>query len=254
MKFFFKLLGRLFLLLLVIGAVLLLSWDWIVKKVAEHRITAVTGMEAHFDKFYIGVTHPVIQIENFKLYNPAEFGGGPLVNVAEIAVEYDPALAKERKLHLQLLRFHLAELHVIVDKEGRSNLDGVRRTAEAIRRGQGVTRTNAPMEFAGIDMLNLTLGKGTWTDLRQSGTPREFDLGIRNEVVQDIKDARELVVKLTPILLRAGLSFFGVGAPTPQGGTNRPPAAPQTQRSNGPRAMNSGDCRIVGSPQCGSAP
>jgi hypothetical protein len=81
------------------------------------------------------------------------------------------------------------------------------------------------MEFVGLDMLNLTLGKGTWTDLRNSGTPREFDLRIRNEVVQDMKDSKELVAKLTPIMLRAGLAFFGVGQPAPEpASTNRPPA------------------------------
>ena len=80
------------------------------------------------------------------------------------------------------------------------------------------------MEFAGLDMLNLSLGKGTWTDLRSSGTPREFDLGIHNEIVQDVKDEKELVAKLTPILLRAGLAFFGVGQPLPEpAATNRPP-------------------------------
>lgn len=234
MKFLLKWAFRLFVILFVILVVLALSFDRIVTSLAESRMSKQTGLEVRLDKLELRPWSGRARLERLVIHNPAEFGGGPLVNVAEIAVEYDPALAKERKLHLQLLRFHLAELHVIVDKEGRSNLDGVRRTAEAIRRGQGVTRTNAPMEFAGIDMLNLTLGKGTWTDLRQSGTPREFDIGIRNEVVQDIKDARELVVKLTPILLRAGLSFFGVGAPAPQGGTNRPPAAPRLNEATVP--------------------
>ena len=95
---------------------------------------------------------------------------------------------------------------------------------EEIRRGQRIAKTNAPMEFVGLDMLNLTLGKGTWTDLRNSGTPRVFELGIRNEVVQDMKDSKELVAKLTPIMLRAGLAFFGVGQAAPEPvPTNRSP-------------------------------
>ena len=234
MKFLLKWAFRLFVVLLVTLAVLALCFDRIVTSLAESRLSKQTGLEVRLDNLELRPWSGRARLERLLIHNPAEFGGGPLVNVAEIAVEYDPALAKERKLRLHLLRFHLAELHVIVDKEGRSNLDGVRRTAEAIRRGQGVARTNAPMEFAGIDMLNLTLGKGTWTDLRQSGTPREFDLGIRNEVVQDIKDARELIAKLTPVLLRAGLSFFGVGAPAPAGGTNHPPAAPRPHEATLP--------------------
>lgn len=224
MKFLLKWAFRLFLLLLVLLAVLALSFDAIVTGIAEGKLRKQTGLEVHLDKLELRPWSGRARAERLVIYNPAEFGGGPLVNVAELHVEYDPALAKERKLHLTVLRFNLAELHIIVDKAGQSNLDGVRKAVEEIRRGQRVTKTNTPMEFAGLDMLNLTLGKGTWTDLRVSGTPREFDLGIRNEVVQDMKDSKELVAKLTPIVLRAGLTFFGVGQPAPtQPATNAPP-------------------------------
>lgn len=236
MKFLLKWAFRLFLLLLVVLAVLALSFDGIVTSLAESRLSKQTGLEVRLDKLVFRPWSGRARLERLVIHNPAEFGGGPLVNIAELAVEYDSALAKERKLHLNLLRFHLAELHVIVNKDGQSNLDGVRRTVEAVRSGQRSAKTNVPMEFAGLDMLNLTLGKGTWTDLRQSGTPREFDLGIRNEVVQDVKDARELVTKLTPILVRAGLSFFGVGAPAPEGGsTNRSLAAPKLNEAAAPK-------------------
>ena len=107
---------------------------------------------------------------------------------------------------------------------------------ERVRRGERIVRTNAPMDFAGLDMLNLTLGKGTWTDLRHSGTPREFNLGIRNEVVQDVKDSKELVAKLTPIFVRAGLAFFGVGQPVPSvAPTNQPPSVPKLNEAAVPK-------------------
>lgn len=222
MKFLLKWAFRLFLLLLVLLAVLALSFDTIITGIAEGRLRRQTGLEVHLGKLELRPWSGRARAEQLVIYNPADFGGGPLVNVAELHVEYDATLAKERKLHLSVLRFNLAELNIVVNKEGQSNLDGVRKAVEEIRRGQRVTRTNTPMEFAGLDMLNLTLGKGTWTDLRVSGTPREFDLGIRNEVVQDMKDSKELVAKLTPLLVRAGLAFFGVGQPAPV--TNAPSA------------------------------
>lgn len=225
MKFLLKWAFRLCLLLLVLLAVLALSFDTIVTSVAEGKLRKQTGLEVHLGRLELRPWSGRARAEQLVIYNPADFGGGPLVNIAELHVEYDPALAKERKLHLNVLRFNLAELNIVVNKEGQSNLDGVRQAVEEIRRGQRVARTNAPMEFVGLERLNLTLGKGTWTDLRNSGTPREFDLGIRNEVVQDMKDAKELVAKLTPILVRAGLAFFGVGQPAPAPATtNGPPA------------------------------
>lgn len=225
MKFLLKWAFRLLLLLLLLAAILALSFDTIVTSIAENKLRKQTGLEVHLEKLELRPWSGRAHVEKLVIYNPVEFGSGPLVNIAELLVEYDPALARERKLHLSVLRFNLAELHIVVNKEGQSNLDGVRKTVEEIRRGQRVAKTNAPLEFAGLDLLNLTLGKGTWTDLRNSGTPREFDLGIRNEVVQDMKDSKELVAKLTPILVRAGLAFFGVGQPLPEpAATNRPPA------------------------------
>ena len=215
MKFLLKWAFRLFLVLLVLLAILALTADSIVTSIAESKLRKQTGLEVRLEKLELRPWSGHARVEKLVIYNPAEFGGGPLVNIAELHIEYDPALARERKLHLNVLRFNLAELNIVVDKQGQSNLDGVRRTVAKIRRGERIAKTNAPMEFAGLDMMNLTIGKGTWTDLRVSGTPREFDLGIRNEVVQDVKDSKELVAKLTPILVRAGLAFFGVGQPLP---------------------------------------
>lgn len=225
MKFLFKWTLRLLLLLVVLLVILALSADTIVTSIAERKLRQQTGLEVRLGKLELRPWSGRARVEQLVFYNPAEFGGGPLVNIAELHVEYDPVLARERKLHLHVLRFNLTDLHIVVDKDGRSNLDGVRRTVEKIRSGDRIAKTNAPMEFAGLDMLNLSLGKGTWTDLRNSGTPREFNLGIRNEVVQDIKDTKELIAKLTPIFMRAGLAFFGVGQPAPESATtNRPPA------------------------------
>lgn len=225
MKFLFKWAFRLFVLLLLLLALLALSFDTIVTSLAESRLRKQTGLEVRLEKLELRPWSGHARVEQLVLYNPAEFGGGPMLNLAELHVEYDPALAKERKLHLKALRFNLAELHIVVGKTGESNLDGVRKLVEEIRRGNRASRTNAPVEFVGLDMLNLTLGKGTWTDLRQSSTPREFDLRIRNEVLQDMKDSKDVVAKLTPIMVRAGLAFFGVGQPAPSpASTNRPPA------------------------------
>lgn len=232
MKFLLKWAFRLFLLLLVLLAILALSFDAIVTSIAEGKLRKQTGLEVRLEKLELRPWSGRARVEKLVIFNPAEFGGGPLVNIAELLVEYDPALARERKLHLNVLRFNLAELHVVLNKEGLSNLDGVRAAVEEIRRGKRVAKTNAPMEFVGLDMLNLTLGKGTWTDLRNSGTPREFDLGIRNEVVQDMKDSKELVAKLTPVLVRAGLAFFGVGQPVPAPTTtNSPPTVKPNEAS-----------------------
>ncbi len=232
MKFLLKWLFRLVLLLLVLLAILALSFDSIVTSVAESKLRKQTGLEVQLGRLEIRPWSGRARVEQLVIYNPVEFGGGPLINLAELQVEYDPELARERKLHLKVLRFNLAELNIIISKEGQSNVDGVRRTVAKVRRGERIVKTNAPMEFVGLDMLNVTLGKGTVTDLRFSGTPHEFDLKIRNEVIQDVKDTEDLLTKLSPLLKRAGLAFLGLGQPSPEpASTNRPPALKTNEAS-----------------------
>lgn len=223
MKFLLKWGFRFLLLLLVLLAILALSFDAIVTSIAESRLRKHTGLEVRLDKLELRPWNGRARMEKLVIYNPAEFGGSPLVDIAELHVEYDAALVKERKLHLSVLRFHLAELNLVVSKEGQSNLDGVRRTVEKARRGERIVRTNTPIEFVGLDMLNLTLGRGSVIDLRFASTPTPFNLGIRNEVVQDIKSMRDLIDKLQPTIKRAGLNFlFGNGQSAPAA-TNAPP-------------------------------
>jgi uncharacterized protein involved in outer membrane biogenesis len=145
MKFLLKWAFRLFLLLLVLLAILALSFDSIITSIAASKLREQTGLEVRLEKLELRPWSGRAHIEKLVLYNPAEFGSGPLLNLAELHIEYDPALAKERKLHLKALRFNLAELHIVVDKNGQSNLDGVRKVVEEIRRGNRASRTNAPM-------------------------------------------------------------------------------------------------------------
>ena len=146
MKFLLKWAFRLFLMLLVLLAILALTADSIVTSIAESKLRKQTGLEVRLEKLELRPWSGHARVEKLVIYNPAEFGGGPLVNIAELHIEYDPALARERKLHLNVLRFNLAELNIVVDKQGQSNLDGVRRTVAKIRRGERIAKTNAPME------------------------------------------------------------------------------------------------------------
>ena len=91
MKWFFKWLFRLFLLAVVSIVILLLSLNSILRVYVEHRIRAQTGMDAEIGKFSVGLTEPTVTIQNFKLYNPPDFGGTPFLDIREIHVEYDRA-------------------------------------------------------------------------------------------------------------------------------------------------------------------
>jgi len=113
MKWIFKWLLRLFLLAVVLIVVALLSLNSMLRVWMEHRIRAQTGMDAEIGKISVGIIEPTMTIQNFKLYNPPDFGGAPFLDIREVHAEYDRAALVRHEIHLTLLRFNLGELAIV---------------------------------------------------------------------------------------------------------------------------------------------
>jgi uncharacterized protein involved in outer membrane biogenesis len=198
MKTLFRWAFRCFILLVILVVACLLLLDTIAREVAETRIKSETGLDVKIGKVRIGIFIPSITVENLVLYNRAEFGGSPLLDLPELHVEYDRQALLARKLHCQLVRLNLAQLNVVEDKHGRTNLDALRRQAQS-----------SGFEFAGIDTLNLTLGKATFMRMKQPGQVEELKLDIHNQVLTNIKSAQDLSGVLMVALLRNGVNLLG---------------------------------------------
>ncbi len=69
--------------------VALLSVDSLARTAMESSIRAQTGMEAQVGKVNVGFIRPTLRVENFTLYNSAEFSGSPMLTLPEIFLEYD---------------------------------------------------------------------------------------------------------------------------------------------------------------------
>jgi uncharacterized protein involved in outer membrane biogenesis len=126
MKWLFKWIFRLTILLVALVVALVLSKDAILKALVERQIRAQTGMDVKIGSFSVGILSPVVDIAKFKLYNPPEFGGTPFLDVPELHVEYDPVALAGGKIHIKLLRLTLAELNVVKNGTGHTNLATVR--------------------------------------------------------------------------------------------------------------------------------
>ena len=113
MKWLFKWIFRLFLLAVVLIVILLLSLNSILRLYLQHQIRTQTGMDAEIVKFSLGIIEPMITIQNFRLYNPPDFGGTPFLDIPEIHVEYDRAAFAKHQIHLTLMRFNLGELDIV---------------------------------------------------------------------------------------------------------------------------------------------
>ena len=202
MKWLFKWLFRLVLLLVVLLAVLVLSKDAIVKAAVERQVRAQTGMDVKIGRFRVGIFSPVVAIEDLRLYNTPEFGGTAFVNIPELHVKYDRVSLVRRKLHITLLRLDLAELNIVKNEAGKTNLVSM---MDQARRQRPPSRNRPPdIEFAGIDVLNLSLGRLRLLDLKDRQKSGELYIGLRDQVFRNLKSESDVLGVLFVIWLRSG--------------------------------------------------
>ena len=210
MKFIFKWLLRLFLLAVVLVVVFFLSLNSILRVVIEHNIRAQTGMDAEIGRFKLGLLEPTIEIQNLKIYNPPSFGGTPFLNIPEIHAEYDRAALAKSELHVTLLRFNLGELDIVENSAGQTNIFSIAALPSVKKSGgKGKSFTaQTGVEFTGIDVLNVSIGKAQFIDLKDPHNNRSQEIGIENCVMKNVRTSADLGGLILLIALRGG-DFFG---------------------------------------------
>lgn len=212
-RWLFKWIFRLVALVVLLAVLLLVFKDTIIRVVTEHRIRAETGMEAKIRRVSVGLFSPVISIDDLRVYNTPEFGGGIFLAVPELHVEYDRALLMEQKFHITLMRLNLAEIDVVRNAEGRTNIVSMagveKKLTQFFPRGQHASK--GEMKFDGIEVLNLSLGRARFVDLKDSSQNRDFQIGLKDEVMRNLKTKDDFYGAMVLVWLRHG-SEMGISA------------------------------------------
>lgn len=216
MRFAVRWAFRLFLVVVVLAVALVLSKNALLQSLSETRLRAQTGMDVRVGKVEVGLFSPTVNVEDFRLFNPAEFGGSPLLDVPNLHVEYDLAALAARKVRFKLVRIAVSELNIVESQDGRTNLvlslDDL-----APHDGGESDRPLSVLGFTidGVDTLNLTLGRARFTSLRNPGKATEVELGLKNEIFTDIRSVAQLRQVLMKALLRNGITISGPLPPGP---------------------------------------
>lgn len=200
-------------ILLVVAGILLM--DTVIKAVAENRIRAETGMDVKIGKFSVSLSSPTLLIEDFKLYNTAEFGGSPFIQMPELYIEYDRDQLRKRQLHIKLLRVNLAEVGIVTDKKGRSNIDAL----AALGKKQDKDKTQN-IEFTGIDTLNLTFQNVRHTTLDTPPREEVVDFKLKNAIFHNLKKEEDFQSIAMVLAIKGG------GSKLFQGITGKPATNP----------------------------
>ena len=209
MKKLIKWLLGLFIVFVVLVVALVLLKDVLIKSLAESQIRVQTGMDVKIGKLEFSLSSPTITMEDFKLYNTAEFGGSTFVDLPELHVEYDFDALRARRLHLKLVRFNLAEMNIVKNQSGQTNVVELLAKVQKKEETKAAEKTKSAVEFTGIDTLNLTLGKVKLTDLKEPGKNKEFNIGLKNEVVNNVKSETDLLGVVFKVLFKNGVPLLG---------------------------------------------
>lgn len=191
-RWVFRIVVTLIFLFIVLAVVGILLKDVIAKSLAERNLRDNTGMDAKIEKMEVGLATPIVNLEGLKLYNNPAFGGGRFLEMPELRIEYIPDDIRSGKLHLKTVRLHIAEVHIVKSKDGKTNFEEMQKETKKKVRGEK-EKTNTPgVDFGGIDTLYLTVGKLKITDLGNPKNNREIDVGIKDEVGRNLKTEEQI--------------------------------------------------------------
>jgi hypothetical protein len=197
------------IVLLLLGVTAVVCLDAIVRVAAERHIRAETGLETSIGKFIVGLSSPIIRIENFKLKNTSEFGGDTFVDIPELHIEYDRPALRSGNLHLKLVRINVNQMHVVENEGGKRNSDDLQKRQEKTSGKSGAKAEH--IAFTGIDTLEVTLGTLQFTSLRNPAGNMKQDLGIKNEVFKNLKTEKDFQTAVVLLTLKAGAGLWMSG-------------------------------------------
>ena len=205
---------------LVLVVIVLANRDWIAQQLVERQIRTATGMEPEMGGFSFGLMDPKVTLDNFRLYNPAEFGGVQFLQVPELHIDYDRDALRRHEIHIRFMRVNLQEMDVVKNAAGATNIISFANTL--VPRASGGGRTFAPFngyKFTGIDLLNLSIGKVKFVDLKDQQRNRVVAIGYENLIYTNVLSTADLHGLSAKLWFR-GAHVAGLPVHPPKGDTS----------------------------------
>jgi len=224
-SWFFKILWWLTFVVIFLVIIVLANREWIARELVEQQIRAATGMEPEIGDVSFSLLDHNVTLNNFRLFNTADFGGTLFLDVPELHVEYDRAALRRHELHITLMRVNLREVDVVKNAAGVTNLMPFVNSM-APRKSGGAGRTVAPIngrKFTGIDLLNLSIGTVKFVDLKDQRWNRMAVIGIENRIYTNVLSSTNLPGLSERLWLRGG-SIVGLPVHQPKFNDSLEPA------------------------------
>jgi hypothetical protein len=203
LRWLFKWLFRIALVLLAITALLVVLRNQILRPVLERRIQQATGLETLIGRVSVEWSEPKIRLLDVRVKNPEGVGNRPFLEIPETSIVYDRTALLNRQLRIHQLQVHVREINVFRPDPGRS-------TQSQLSRSLG--RTDAPsffrpLSFQGIESLQLSVARYFYLDYVQMARSQELPLRITNATATNIQSLDALTQALQAIARNHGVQW-----------------------------------------------
>ena len=211
MKTLVKVLAGLLGLALVLVVVFVLCFDWIAKQAMRTALGKLTGSEVRIGKVEYGMYRGTLRISGLVVGNPPGFGGTPLLDLPELYLESDPSSATTDAVRFKKARIDLAEVSIVVDAQGRTNIHSLGWNLEELQKREKEKGSATTARFGGVDELTVSLGKITSIDLRPPARTNTIVLGLKEEKLRNVRSLADLTPLLFKLVLGGAFNAFAPG-------------------------------------------
>ena len=202
---------KIILVLLAVIILMVVFRDSLIKVGLEYALTQAMGAETKVGSFHLGITKPVVEINNLKIYNPRNFINEPLLNISKIALEYEPAALMRRQLYISEMTIRMDQLIIAINNAGGINVDHLKIAHPP--------KDQKPAEIAPFKVTKLTLTVGKVVTKNYANTAdtamTTLDLGMREHVYKNINSFTRLVECVLVDTMKAagvkGAQIYGEG-------------------------------------------
>jgi len=199
-----------------LAALLLLAFllrNAVARSAAEEAVTRATGFPLEIGSVDLGLFDSRIELRDLRLNNPPGFEDPRCIHAPRVVADVEATSAFSDRFHAEEIVLDVAEVVVVKNAKGETNLDRLAALGEGGKEGgAGAGRKEDAKEVLWkCDVLKLSLGKVVLLDYShgRKGKPKEevFDLNIRKEFRnltspdQVVRALLHEVVSRTPIKL-----------------------------------------------------
>lgn len=205
----------------VIVALCVLSFarDAIIRSAVSLTASAITGTRVEIKGFSLSVISQTARISGFRMYNPAGFSRGILLDLPKVYVQFDVFSFLQGKLHLYRLDINLQEIGLEKNSAGKLNVDSLKIAEAQKQEGQPSAKARKPEKPLPIalDLVNLTMGRVVFKDYSAGKEPviHVYDINLKKSY-KHITSAQQLTALIiTEPLKHAGIkgaAIYGVAA------------------------------------------